>query len=120
MCSISKIADNDPMILQLMMTILVFVKTDSAEDAADNRESLLISGRQVFEAQSIYTSLLFRYMMEKYSTYHEAVRRYSQLIQKTIQMQMLARTYQTYLQEQLHGITDDEINPILKSIIHLR
>ncbi|UJR17795.1 hypothetical protein I4U23_004694 [Adineta vaga] len=117
--SIKKIADNDPIIMQLMTIILMFTRSVSDEDILASQELILKNSKQVFEAQSIYTDLLFRYMMEKYTIYQQVVRQYSQLIQKTIQMQMLAQNYQKFLQEQLVSTRDEEINPIMKSILRL-
>jgi len=47
------------------------------------------------------------------------VRQYSQLIQKIIQMQILVQIYQQFLQQQLIGTTDEEVNPVMKSILFL-
>ena len=117
--SITKITDDDPIILQLMMIIMIFAKGISVEDSVTNEDSILLHNKQVYEVQSIYTSLLFRYMIGKYSSYYQAVRQYSQLIQEVIQLQMLIRTYQQFLEENLVGTRDDEINPILKSVLRL-
>jgi hypothetical protein len=118
--SIKKITNEDPVILQLMMVIMIFTKSISVEDIVVNEQSALMNSKQVYEVQSIYTSLLFRYMIEKYSSYYQAARQYSQLIQKIVQMQMSVRTYQQLLQEQLPDTSDEEINPILKTILRLR
>ncbi|UJR17948.1 hypothetical protein I4U23_004847 [Adineta vaga] len=117
--SIKKITDDDPNILQLMLIILTFAKSVSAEDIVLNEQPILVNSKQVYEIQSIYTNLLFRYMIEKYSTYNQAIRHYSQLIQKILQMQVLIRNYQEFLHEQLTGTSDDEVNPIIKSILRL-
>ncbi|CAF0867878.1 unnamed protein product [Didymodactylos carnosus] len=117
--SIKKLTDNDPIILQLMMVILTFTKSMFVEDIVVNEQPALTNSKQVYDAQSLYLSLLFRYMIEKYATYYQAARRYSRLIQKTIQMQMLVRTCQQVLQEQLNDTSDGEINPVLKSILRL-
>jgi hypothetical protein len=103
-----------------MMVIMIFTKSISVEDIVVNEQSALMNSKQVYEVQSIYTSLLFRYMIEKYSSYYQAARQYSQLIQKIVQMQMSVRTYQQLLQEQLPDTSDEEINPILKTILRLR
>ena len=58
-------------------------------------------------------------MIEKYASYYQAARQYSQLIQKVVQMQMLVRTYQEILQDQLCNASDEEINPVVKLILHL-
>ena len=47
------------------------------------------------------------------------MRQYSQLIQKIIQMQMLVQIYQQFLQQQLIGMRDEEVNPVMKSILFL-
>ena len=117
--SIKKITEGDPLILQLMMIIMIFTNSASLEDIVVNEKPDLIYTKQVYEAQSIYLSLLFRYMIEKYASYYQAARQYSQLIQKVVQMQMLVRTYQQVLQEQLVNTSDEEMNPISKSILHL-
>jgi hypothetical protein len=97
--SMKEIADNDSIILQLMAIILMFAKSASIEDSAAAQELVLTNSKQVYEAQSIYTSLLFRYMIQIYPTYYQTVCQYSRLIQKTIQMQMLLRKYQHFFQE---------------------
>ncbi|CAF1196157.1 unnamed protein product, partial [Didymodactylos carnosus] len=117
--SIKKISDDDPIILQLMMVILTFTESMLVEDIVVNEQPVLMNSKQVYEAQSIYLSLLFRYMIEKYATYYQAARQYSRLIQKTIQMPVLLRTYQQLLREQLDDASDEEINPVLKSILRL-
>lgn len=118
--SLKETADDDPVILQLIMVILVFVKGASAENIVPTEELVLMNSKQVFEVQSSYASLLFRYLMRKNSTYYKAVRQYSQLIQKTIQMQLLVQRYQKFLQEQLIDTRDEEINPVMKSILRLQ
>ena len=117
--SVKKISDDDPIVLQLMMVILAFTKITSVEDIVVDEQPALINSKQVYEAQSVYLSLLFRYMTEKYSSYYQAARQYSRLIQKTIQMRMLIRTYQQVLQEQLGNTSDEEINPVFKSVLRL-
>ena len=117
--STKKIIDDDPIILQLMMVILTFAKINSVEDIAVNEQLAFMNSKQVYEAESIYTSLLFRYMIDKYSTYDQAARRYSQLIQKTVEVKMLVRIYQNFLREQLAGANDGEVNPVFKSIFSL-
>ena len=117
--SIKTISDDDPIILQLMMVIFTFTKVMSVEDIVVHEQPTLVNDKQVYEAQSVYISLLFRYMIKKYAAYYQAARQYSRLIQQTIQMQMLLRTYQQILQEQLDETSGEEINPILKSILHL-
>lgn len=117
--SIKKITDDDPIILQLMIIIMTFVKGNEIEEIIMNEELSLLSNKQVYEGQSTYTSLLFRYMIEKYSGYYQAVRQYSQLIQKIMQTQMLVQTYRKLSREQLADASDDEIHPILKSALDL-
>jgi len=117
--SVKEIVENDAIILQLMMIILVFVKGASMGDIVSNQELILFDSEQVYQAQSTYISLLFRYMIKKQSTYDQAVRQYSQLIQKIIQMQMLVQTHQQFLQQQLIGTRDEEVNPVMKSILCL-
>jgi hypothetical protein len=98
---------------------MIFTKSVSVEDIVANKQSTFVNSKQFYGVQSIYTSLLFSYMIEKYSSYYEAARRYSQLIQNIVQMQMLVRTYQQLLQEQLGDINDEEINTISQSILRL-
>ncbi|CAF0816571.1 unnamed protein product [Adineta steineri] len=117
--SIKNVTDDDPIILQLMLIILTFTKSLSVENIVENEQSTFMNSKQVDEAQSIYASLLFRYMIKKYSTYYQAARQYSQLIQKILQTQMLIRTFQQFFQEQLVDTRDDELNPIMKSILGL-
>ncbi|CAF1469057.1 unnamed protein product [Adineta ricciae] len=117
--SIKKITGDDPVIFQLMLVILTFTKSVTAEDLIMNDQPVLVNSKQVYEIQSIYTNLLFRYMLQKYSTYNQATRQYSRLIQKILQIQLLVRTYQEFLHEQLVDTGDDEINPIIKSILRL-
>ncbi|CAF0767017.1 unnamed protein product [Adineta steineri] len=118
--SIKNVTDDDPIILQLMLIILTFTKSLSVENIVANEQATFINSKQVDEAQSIYASLLFRYMIKKYSTYYQAARQYSQLIQKILRTQMLIRTFQQFFQEQLINTRDDELNPIMKSILNLQ
>ena len=117
--SIKKITDEDPVILQLMMIIMIFTNSISVEYIVTNEQPVLMNTEQVYGAQSIYTSLLFRYMIKKYSNYYQAARRYSQLIQKILQIQILVRAHQQLLQEQLVGTSDEEVDPLSKSILRL-
>ncbi|CAF1083081.1 unnamed protein product [Didymodactylos carnosus] len=89
--SIKKITDEDPVILQLLMVIMIFTRSISVDDIVADEQPALLNSKQVYEAQSIYTSLLFRYMIEKYSSCYQAARQYSQLIQKIVQMQIRYR-----------------------------
>lgn len=117
--SLKLIADCDPIILQLLMIIFVFVKGASTEHMIPNEELILTNIKQVCEAESIYTSLLFRYLMQKHANYSQAIRQYSQLIHKIIQMQILVEIHQKFLQEHLINTKDDELNPVMKSILRL-
>ena len=115
--SIKEITNSDPIILQVIMVILLFAKSILLEDAAINEHLFFQNDKQIFQTQSIYIDLLFRYMVQKFSTYDQAVRQYAQIIHKIVQLITINWNYRQILEKELINIEIDELNPILKSIL---
>ncbi|CAF1039905.1 unnamed protein product [Didymodactylos carnosus] len=109
--------NRDPLIMQVMLIVMTFIKGLSTEDITALQEPILYNNKQVFEAQSVYTGLLFRYMIDKYSSYLNAVKKYSQLIEKIMQIQTASRKFQQLVCPQLATMV--EINPIVKSLLRI-
>ncbi|CAF1483608.1 unnamed protein product [Didymodactylos carnosus] len=104
----------DPVIVELLLVILIFTKGLSAHNAY-SVEPILSNSSQVYQAQCKYTSLLWRYMLQKYNL-SLTIHKFSLLIAQIMKIQALSRDFQQYIVNQ---VDVDKINPLMKSLLQL-
>jgi hypothetical protein len=108
----ASLIDKDPIIAQLLMINMIFLKGLSAND---DQEPSLNGGQRVFEAHSKYSDLLFRYLIERYS-FNTAVIKMMRITEMFIKTQRFIRDFHQYLKSK---IDINYINPLMKSLLHL-
>jgi hypothetical protein len=104
--------NKDPIITQLIMLIMIFSKGLSADD---DQEPILNDEQRVFNAQSKYTDLLFRYLMEK-SSFEIVAIKMTRITEQLLKIQKVSRDFQQYLKDKV-DVT--YINPLMRSLLHL-
>jgi hypothetical protein len=106
------IIDKDPIITQLMMIIMIFSKGLSAND---DQEPILNNEKSVFNAQSKYIDLLFRYLMEQ-SSFAVVTMKITRITEQLLKIQKVSRDFHQYVKSRV-DLTN--INPLMKSLLHL-
>ncbi|CAF3425918.1 unnamed protein product [Rotaria socialis] len=110
--TIVSLVDNDPVIAQLLMLNMIFLKGLSA---IDDQESSLNDGQRVFHAHTKYTNLLFRYLIER-TSFDTAVTKLMRIIELLIKIQRLTRDFHQYIKSK---VDVNYVNPLMKSLLHL-
>ena len=105
------LTNKNPIIAQLLMLIMIFSKGLSADD---DQEPILIDGDSVFRAQSKYAELLFRYLMEG-SSFEVVAIKMMRITEQLLKIQKICRDYKQYLQSK---VDVNDINPLMKSLLH--
>ena len=106
------IINKDPTITQLLMIIMLFSKGLAADD---DQEPVLNNEQSVFNAQSKYTDLLFRYLMQQ-SSFEVVVTKMTRITEQLLKIQKISRDFQHYIKSK---IDSTNINPLMKSLFHL-
>lgn len=109
---VANIINKDPIINQLLMLIMIFSKGLSADD---EQEPTLNDEKSVFYAQSKYTNLLFRYLLQQYSFEVVAIKM-TRITEQLLKMQKVSRDFQLYIKSKV-DLT--HINPLMKCLLHL-
>jgi hypothetical protein len=104
--------NKNPIATQLLMLIMIFSKGLSADE---DQEPILNDEKSVFNAQSKYTDLLFRYLMEG-SSFDVVTMTMIHLTEQLLKIQKVSRDFQQYVKNKV-DIT--YINPLMKSLLHL-
>jgi len=110
--AVSDLVNKDPIIIQLIMLIMIFLKGLSAED---DQEPLLNHGQHVFHLHSKYADLLFRYLIER-SSFDAAVIKMIRITEILMKTQTLIRDFHHQIKSK---IDINSINPLMKSLLHL-
>jgi hypothetical protein len=82
--------------------------------ADDDQEPILNDERSVFNAQSKYTDLLFRYLMEG-SSFEIVAVKITRVMEQILKIQKLLRDFKQYLKNKFDVAY---INPLIKSLFH--
>jgi len=109
--TLSNLADKDPIIIQLLILIMILLKGLSADD---DQEPMLNDSQRVFLAQSKFTDLLFRYLIER-SSFNAAVIKMMRIVEVIIKIQRLIRDFH---QDMRSKIDINYVNPLMKSLIN--
>ncbi|UJR23930.1 hypothetical protein I4U23_026902 [Adineta vaga] len=106
------IVNKDPIIVQLLMLIAIFSKGLSS---GDEQEPILNDQYSVYNAQSKYIDLLFRYLLQK-SSFEIVVVKMTRITEQLMKIQKVMRDFQQYIRSKV-DLT--HINPLMKSLLHL-
>lgn len=106
------LVNRDPLVVQLLMLIMIFSKGLSADD---DQQPILLDPQSVFRAQSKYTDLLFRYLMEK-NAFERVIDKMTRITELLLKIQRVSRDFQQYLKSKV-DLT--HVNPLMKSLLHL-
>ncbi|CAF2892764.1 unnamed protein product [Rotaria sp. Silwood2] len=110
--ALANIVNKDPIITILLMLIMIFSKGLSANE---DQEPLLHDEKRVFYAQSKYTDLLFRYLMEQ-SSFEEVTIKMTHVMEQLLKTQKVSRDFQQYVKSKI-DLT--HVNPLMRSLLHL-
>ncbi|CAF0997215.1 unnamed protein product [Rotaria sordida] len=110
--TIVSLVGNDPIIAQLLMLNMIFLKGLSA---IDDHETSLNDDQRVFHAHSKYTDLLVRYLIER-TSFDAAVIKIMHIVELLIKIQRLTRDFHRYVKSK---IDVNHVNPLMKSLLHL-
>lgn len=110
---VSQIVNKDPIIVQLLLLLMIFSKGLSAND---DQQPCLIDNQYVYQIHSKYTDLLFRYLLEKSSSYEHVIRQFIQITEILIRIQRLFKDFYQYIK---NTVDINYINPLMKSLLHL-
>lgn len=109
------LTEQDPIILSLILTVLMFQEGLAMEmDQPLSSDPLAIHRAQVF-----FTDLLWKYMSKKWNE-EETNRRFIRLIPIIFQIQTTTKCFRDYFREQI--TTPDTINklaPLMQSLLHI-
>ncbi|CAF1257218.1 unnamed protein product [Adineta ricciae] len=109
---IEDLVNKDPIIVQLLMLTMVFLKGLSA---SDDRESMLYDYQRVFQAHSKYVDLLFRYLLQQ-SSFEQTAVKMMRVVEVLLKLQKLMRDFQQQVKTK---IDVNYINPLMKSLLNL-
>jgi hypothetical protein len=110
--AVSNLVNNDPIIVQLLMLIMIFLKGLSA---IDDKEPSLNNGLHVFHIHSKYTDLLFRYLIEQ-SSFNDAVIKMIGITDVLIKSQRIMRDFHQCIKTKIDICY---VNPLMKSLLNL-
>jgi hypothetical protein len=110
-----QITEQDPTILSLLLTILIFTQGLSMnENEPPLKDSLAVS-----RAQSHYTKVLWNYLVNKWGEM-QACRHFTQLLNMIFEIQSESKKKQEFLRNQLTASDSvDKIAPLLQTILHI-
>jgi hypothetical protein len=110
--SVCHIVDQDPIVVQLLMLIMIFLKGLSIND---DQQPSLNDGKHVFHIHSKYTDLLFRYFIHR-SSFDAAVLTMMRVTEVLIRSQRLMRDFHRYVKSKVDAT---HVNPLMRSLLHL-
>lgn len=97
---------------QLLMLMMIFLKGWSLDE---DQAPILIDGKRVFQAQSKYTDLFFRYLLSKFPV-ETAAMKMTRVLDQMLKMQSISQDYDPYIKSKAQTA---HINPLMKSLLHL-
>ena len=109
---ISDVIEGNSVILQLIISMTIFLKGLSKHH---EQESTLDDSRFIFYAQSKYTDLLFRYLIERYSL-ENTVKKFIRIIDVIHKMQDIIKDFQHQLKAKINR---EHVNPLMKAVFNL-
>ncbi len=110
--SVCDIVDKDPIVVQLLMLIMIFLKGLSIND---DQQPPLNDAKHVFRIHSKYTDLLFRYFIHR-SSFDAAVLKMIRITEALIRSQRLMRDFHQYIKSK---VDVNYVNPLMRSLLNL-
>jgi hypothetical protein len=113
--SLAKITEQDPMLLSLLLTVLLFTQGLSmSEDEPPLKDPLAVN-----RAQSYYTKILWNYLVNKYGEI-QACKHFTQLLAIIFRMQSVTKTVREFFRVQyMTSNTLDRITPLMQAVFHI-
>jgi hypothetical protein len=113
--SLVKITEQDPMLLSLLLTVLLFTQGLSmSEDEPPLKDSLAVN-----RAQAHYTKLLWNYLVNKWDEI-QACRLFTQLVTIIFRIQSATKTVREFYRVQyMTSNTLDRIAPLMQTVLHI-
>jgi hypothetical protein len=113
--SLVQITEQDPTLLSLLLTILIFCPCLSMnEDEPPLKDSLA-----VHRAQSHYISLFWNYLVNKWGEV-KAYKNFSQLLTIIFRMQSASKNIREFFRTQyINSNNVDKIGPLMQSVLHI-
>ena len=110
--ALANLTNKNPIIVQLLMLIMIFSKGSSTNN--DGQGLILNDGDSVFRAQSKYTDLLFRYLMEG-SSFELVATKGTWITEQLLKVQKVCRDFERGVKNKVNV---NDINPLMKSLLH--
>jgi hypothetical protein len=113
--SLVQITEQDPILLSLLLTILIFCPCLSMnEDEPPLKDSLA-----VHRAQSHYTKLFWNYLVNKWGE-GQACKHFTHLLTIIFRMQSAAKNFREFFQGQFTTLNSvDKIAPLMQTVLHI-
>jgi hypothetical protein len=113
--SLVELTEQDPILLSLLSTILIFSQGLSMnENQPSLKDSLAVN-----RAEFYYTKLLWNYMVNKWGEI-QACKHFTQLLAMIFRIQSMAKKNQEFFRVQyMTSNTADRIAPIIQSVLHI-
>ena len=111
--TLAQLVGRDPILVQLIMLTMIFLKGLSGNS---DQEPALNDSRAVFHAQSKYTDLLFRYLLDHTSSFERAVMKMMHIVEILIRTQRVIGDFRQYIKAK---IDNNYVNPLMKSLLNL-
>lgn len=113
--SLVEITEQDPAILSLLLSILIFSQGLSMNE----NEPPLNDSLAVHRAQIYYTELLWRYWLNKYGEI-QTYKKFTRLFMIILRIQLTAKTFREFFRSQFTlSNTIDKVAPLMQSVLHI-
>ena len=115
MNSLISVTENDPRIISLLLTILMFYEGLSMNED----KPLFKDGKWINRSQSYYTKILWKYMIHKWNE-EETCKRFIRFLPVLFQIESSAKRYREYFRDQLtQANVVDQLIPLVQGILHI-
>ena len=113
--SLVKVTEQDPTLIALLLTSLIFTKGLSmSEDEPSLNDSLT-----AHRAQSYHVKLLWNYMVNKQGEI-ATTKQFSQMLTHIFRIQSAAKQFRNFFSSQLiSSDTLDKITPLMQAVLHI-
>lgn len=108
----SRATNNNPLINQLLIVVLIFLESTAVNH---KQTSFLLEPQRVFQAQSKYVDLFYRYLLEQYSS-DSAPKKMLDILRAILNLQQHAYMFKEKLSQ---GTNRNDLHPIIQSIFDL-
>jgi hypothetical protein len=114
--SLVKVTEQDPALISLLLTTLIFSKGLSMSED----EPILNDSLAVHRAQSYYVTLLWKYMINKQGELRTC-KQFTQILTHIFRIQSAAEKMREFFSRQfISSDTVDKITPLMQTVLHIR